>query len=193
MTARAALAVDFERYLGGPGPWSPWVRMRVALGTPQMWVLAVYRLGVYLRTEAPPLVALLAKPLWHVASSVLNTLFDIHIGAGAEIGPGLYLGHVGGVWINAGATLGASCNVSQGVVVGAAGGAGLPVIGDRVWLGPHAVVTGHVRVGDDAVIGANSLVAADVPARGVALGVPARVIAHSGSGHLVRVPPSLAR
>ena len=144
-----------------------------------------------LTREAPPLLALLGKPLWHVATSVTNTVFDIHIGVAADVGPGLYVGHVGGVWINAGATLGASCNVSQGVVIGAAGGVELPVIGDRVWLGPHAVVTGPVHVGDDAVVGANSLVATDVPPSGVAVGVPAKIIAHTGSAHLVRVPPSL--
>jgi serine O-acetyltransferase len=191
MTARAALRVDLERYLPGAPPWAVPVRLRAAITHPQMWILALFRFGVYLRSEAPPMVALLMTPLWRVASAVLHTVFDIHIGAAAQIGPGLYLGHVGGIWINAGATLGASCNVSQGVVIGAAGGVGLPVIGDRVWLGPHAVVTGPVRVGNDAVVGANSLVATDVPACGVAVGVPAKVIAHSGSSHVVHVPPSL--
>jgi acetyltransferase-like isoleucine patch superfamily enzyme len=49
-------------------------------------------------------------------------------------------------------------------------------IGDNVWLGAGVVVTGGVSIGERAVIGANSVVTRDVPARTIAAGVPARVI-----------------
>jgi serine acetyltransferase len=91
MTARAALRVDLERYLPGAPPWAVPVRLRAAITHPQMWILALFRFGVYLRSEAPPMVALLMTPLWRVASAVLHTVFDIHIGAAAQIGPGLYI------------------------------------------------------------------------------------------------------
>ena len=49
-------------------------------------------------------------------------------------------------------------------------------IGDEAWLGYGAIVLSGVRIGRGAVIGAGSLVIADVPDDAIAVGVPARVI-----------------
>jgi acetyltransferase-like isoleucine patch superfamily enzyme len=49
-------------------------------------------------------------------------------------------------------------------------------IGDNVWCGANVVVTSGVAIGERCVIGANSVVTRDVPARSVAVGAPARVI-----------------
>lgn len=52
----------------------------------------------------------------------------------------------------------------------------MPVeIGDGAWLGEGVIVCPGVRIGRGAVIGANSVVLADVPDYGVAVGSPARV------------------
>lgn len=50
------------------------------------------------------------------------------------------------------------------------------MIGDDVWLGAHVVVVGGVEIGAHSVIGAGSVVRADVPPWSVAAGAPARVI-----------------
>lgn len=52
-------------------------------------------------------------------------------------------------------------------------------LGDRVWLGARVVVLKGVTIGDDAVIGAGSVVTRDIPARALAVGVPARVVRHA--------------
>lgn len=49
-------------------------------------------------------------------------------------------------------------------------------IGDRVWIGANVTVLKGVTVGDDAIIGAGSVVTQDLPAGTIAVGVPARVI-----------------
>ena len=49
-------------------------------------------------------------------------------------------------------------------------------IGDNVWLGAGAVVTGGVTIGDRSVIGAGSVVTQDIPGGVVAAGTPARVL-----------------
>lgn len=49
-------------------------------------------------------------------------------------------------------------------------------IGARVWIGAKATITRGVTIGDDAVVGANSLVAHDVEDRSIVGGVPARLI-----------------
>jgi acetyltransferase-like isoleucine patch superfamily enzyme len=50
------------------------------------------------------------------------------------------------------------------------------VVGNNVWVGAKATILQGVRIGDNAVIGANAVVTRDVPANTVAVGIPARVI-----------------
>ncbi|MFC0409401.1 sugar O-acetyltransferase [Roseomonas elaeocarpi] len=53
---------------------------------------------------------------------------------------------------------------------------GQPIrIGANVWIGAGALILPGVTVGDDAIIGAGSVVTRDVPAGGVAVGNPARL------------------
>jgi hypothetical protein len=49
-------------------------------------------------------------------------------------------------------------------------------IGDNVWCGANVVVTSGVTIGERCVIGANSVVTADLPAFSIAAGAPARVL-----------------
>jgi acetyltransferase-like isoleucine patch superfamily enzyme len=49
-------------------------------------------------------------------------------------------------------------------------------VGSNVWIGYGACVLRGVKVGDNAVIGTNSVVTKDVPANAVVAGIPARVI-----------------
>lgn len=49
-------------------------------------------------------------------------------------------------------------------------------VGHNVWIGYGACVLRGTTVGDNAVIGTNSVVTSDLPANAVAAGVPARVL-----------------
>lgn len=49
-------------------------------------------------------------------------------------------------------------------------------IGDRVWLGANVTVLKGVTIGNDAIIGAGSIVTKDIPERAIAVGAPAKVI-----------------
>ena len=49
-------------------------------------------------------------------------------------------------------------------------------LGDRVWVGCRTIILKGVTIGDDAVIGAGSVVTKDVPENVVAAGNPCRVI-----------------
>lgn len=58
---------------------------------------------------------------------------------------------------------------------------GKPVrIGDRVWIGGRAVILPGVSIGDDAVIGAGSIVTRDVPPGSLVAGNPARLVRKIG-------------
>ena len=50
------------------------------------------------------------------------------------------------------------------------------VIGNDVWIGQNVTILPGVHVGDGAIIGANSVVASDIPPYTVAVGNPCRVI-----------------
>jgi acetyltransferase-like isoleucine patch superfamily enzyme len=50
------------------------------------------------------------------------------------------------------------------------------VVGSNVWSGYGACILRGVRVGDNSIVGTNSVVTRDVPANAVVAGIPARVI-----------------
>jgi acetyltransferase-like isoleucine patch superfamily enzyme len=50
------------------------------------------------------------------------------------------------------------------------------LIEDNVWIGGHALVMKGVRIGRDSVVGAGSVVRADVPARVVVTGNPQQIV-----------------
>jgi serine O-acetyltransferase len=110
--------------------------------------------------------------------------FGIGISYKTSIGPGLYIGHEGGIVVSELAVIGKNCNLSHQVTIGVSRRgqrAGVPVIGDNVYIGPGAKLFGAIVVGDNVAIGANCVVTRDVPENGVVVGVPGRVISYEGS------------
>jgi len=49
-------------------------------------------------------------------------------------------------------------------------------VGSNVWIGYGACILRGVSVGDNSIVGANSVVTKDVPANAVVAGIPARII-----------------
>jgi acetyltransferase-like isoleucine patch superfamily enzyme len=61
-------------------------------------------------------------------------------------------------------------------------------IGSNVWIGYGACVLRGVKVGDNAVIGTNSVVTRDVPANAVVGGIPAQIIRMRDAPQTLRWP-----
>lgn len=98
-------------------------------------------------------------------------------------GPGLLLVHGWGIVVNKDVHIGSNVTLFNGVVIGRKDTISptgreteYPVIGDDVWIGPHAIIIGGVRIGDGAIVGAGSIVTKDVPAHCIVVGNPARVV-----------------
>lgn len=97
-----------------------------------------------------------------------------------QVGPGIALTHGWGLVVNAGARIGANVTLFHGVTLGrrdridstGAREIGYPILEDEVWVGPHAVIVGNVRIGRGSRIAAGALVTSDVPARSVVVGNP---------------------
>jgi serine O-acetyltransferase len=108
-----------------------------------------------------------------------------------KIGPGLCLLHNGTVVLNSQSEIGVNCTISHGVTIGHTHGGkhpGAPKIGDRVFIGPGAVVIGAITIGSDASIGANAVVTCDVAPSAVVVGIPAREISREGSSAYIQHP-----
>lgn len=108
-----------------------------------------------------------------------NRRTGVYLSRHVRIGPGFRIEHAGKSYINTDAVFGAGCTIMHNVTLGVShsrrGRPGVPVVGDRVFIGPNAVLYGGIHVGDDAMIGANSVVNRDVPAGTLAAGVPATI------------------
>ncbi len=50
------------------------------------------------------------------------------------------------------------------------------IIKDNVWIGEHVSILPGVTVGENSIIGANSVVTKSIPANSIAVGIPAKVI-----------------
>src|SRR6185436_15223753 len=110
------------------------------LRSPGLQAAAVYRFGAWaLRQPTWARVAL--DPLYVILNLVVQACWGIEISRRAQIGPGLYIGHFGGITVSSLAVIGADCAISQQVTIGVGGqggGCGAPVVGDHVYIGPGA-------------------------------------------------------
>lgn len=114
--------------------------------------------------------------------------YGFDISPSTKIGPGLYLGHFGGVVISPYAVLGESVNIAHGVTIGAESRGrrrGAPTLENRVWVGPHAIIVGKITIGAEAMIGPGAYVNFDVPAKALVLGNPGKVVSFPGSAGYV--------
>ena len=110
-------------------------------------------------------------------------LGDVKVGQNTWIGPGCILDGSGrnlqiGNWcsISAGVQIYTHHTVNRSISLGEKPIDCAPTnIGNGVYVGPNAVIQMGVRVGDKAIIGANSLVNRDIPPGATAFGSPARI------------------
>jgi serine O-acetyltransferase len=167
-------------YLDGSRPR----RIAACLATPGVQAVLVYRLGRWLQSR-PVGVRALVTPAYYALNLAVRCLWGIDIPRGCRIGPGLYIGHFGGITLSPSAVIGSNCNLSHDVTIGIAGQGpdlGSPVIGDDVYIAPGAKLFGKIRVGDNVKIGANAVVYRDVPDNAVVVLDPGfRVISLKGN------------
>ncbi len=121
--------------------------------------------------------------LARVVSHTFRGVTGIEIHPGAEIGRRVVIDHGMGVVIGETAVVGDDCLIYHAVTLGgknptrreAASGRRHPAVGNRVTVGAGAAILGPVTIGDDATIGANAVVVDNVPAKALAVGIPAKV------------------
>ena len=115
------------------------------------------------------------KVLCKVMMKIYKIFHCIEITAGTNIGGGLYLGHPYCITINYNAVIGNNVNIHKGVTIGQETRGkrkGVPIIGNRVWIGVNATIVGNIIIGDDVLIAPNCYVNCDIPSHSIVLGNP---------------------
>jgi serine O-acetyltransferase len=145
-----------------------------------LWAIFVYRMNnkIY-KSKLPGLFKKILLFFGVIFQKVVEILTGIVIPYTAKIGKRFYIGHFGNIIINSNVEIGENCNISQGVTIGVSGtgdNRGTPAIGNNVYIGANAVLAGKIRIGDNSVIAANSLVIQSFEPNSKIMGVPARRI-----------------
>lgn len=107
---------------------------------------------------------------------------------GVKIGPGFYVPHPLGIVIG-GATIGRNFTISQNCTIGGRKPVGAYnvqpsdwyvkdsiTIGDWVFMGTGSCIFGPIKIGNNVIIAANSVVTKDIPSNAMVAGNPARII-----------------
>ena len=93
----------------------------------------------------------------------------------ANIKGRIHFAHPIGIVIGERVVIGKNLTIFQNVTIGQKNGL-YPTIGDNVTIYPGSVVIGNIKIGNNVVIGANSVVTKDIPDNTVVAGAPAKVI-----------------
>lgn len=152
--------------------------------TQGFWAIFQYRIANFVYQLKIPVLKQLLQILCLVWQKIIEIVTGISIPASVKIGHSFYIGHFGGIIINAKTVIGNNCNISQGVTIGVSGlneNRGVPTIGNNVYLGANCVIAGGVFIGDNVLVSACSLVIKDVECNRVVSGVPAVEISSKGS------------
>lgn len=135
-----------------------------------MNAIYIYRAAHYLHCLHIPLVPELLR--W-----IMFLLYNSVIPPQCSIGKHSWFAHGGiGVVLHPDCIVGERVLIGQGVTLGGNFGSGAPKIGNDVWIGPGARILGAVTIGDNSIIGANSVVIKNVDENSVIGGVPGKLI-----------------
>ena len=122
-----------------------------------------------------------------LVSQLNRFLTGVEIHPGAKIGNGLFIDHGMGIVIGETAEIGNNCTIYHGVTLGGTGkdkGKRHPTLGNNVLIGAGAKILGPFTIGDNSMVGANSVVLEEIGPDTTVVGVPGRPVRQNR----VRIP-----
>lgn len=147
-----------------------------------LWVTALHRIAARTGSLKPSILRGPARMTLRALIATTSRAFGIRFAPETRLGRRVRIWHTGGIRLNA-TSIGDDVHLRPNTTCGAPPGAPddpqhWPTIGSRADLGAGACVLGHVMVGENAIVGANTVVMDDVPPNGVMLGIPGRLLPH---------------
>jgi serine O-acetyltransferase len=140
------------------------------------WAIAVHRFGNWRMGIRNRFVRFPFTVAFKVLYRLVQWNCGISLAYTVKVGRRLHIWHHGGMILGA-LEIGDDVHIRQNTTFGVVACNDLrwhkPTIGDRADIGTGAVIIGGIFVGNDAVVGANSVVTKDVPPNHTAVGVPA--------------------
>jgi serine O-acetyltransferase len=133
-------------------------------------MIYIFRLSHFLYRHRIPFLPRLLKIINRI-------LFSISLPPSVQVGRNVIFGYQGlGIVVHKDARLGSNVTISPNVVIAGKGEESFnsPIIEDDVVIGAGACILGPVRIGQGAVVGANSVVLTDVAPLTTVVGIPAR-------------------
>lgn len=121
-------------------------------------------------------------PIFHIfINHKLTTKYGSFIGSKVNIGAGVKFPHPNGIIIGESTIIGKNCTIYQQVTfggknIGDAQTGSYPVVGNNVIIFSGAKLIGDIVIGDNVIIGANSVVNKNFPSNVIIGGVPARIL-----------------
>lgn len=173
------ISSDYKKYKKYGGNF-----FTIVFFTQGFWAILQYRIAHAIYNLPIPLVKQLLQVVCLIWQKVIEIITGISIPASVKIGDSFYIGHFGGIILNAKTIIGNNCNLAQGVTIGVSGlneNRGVPIIGNNVYVGVNSVIAGKITIGNNVLIGSSSLVTSNVEDNAVMLGVPATKISNQGS------------
>ncbi|MEZ9421679.1 serine O-acetyltransferase [Vibrio breoganii] len=136
-----------------------------------MNAIYIYRLSNFCNRYRIPLVGRVCKVL-------VFLIFNSVVPATAKIGRYSKFAYGGvGVVIHSKSIIGERVIIGQNVTIGRKlDPEGVPTIGDDVYIAAGSRLLGNIRIGNNVIIGANSVVINDIPDNCIVAGAPAKII-----------------
>jgi serine O-acetyltransferase len=121
----------------------------------------------------------------------MATFYHMHIHA--DIGPGLFIGHIGTIYIGP-CEIGDNFTITHNVTIGVGhsrSAEGIPKIGNNVWIGTGSVISGAITIGNGVTISNGTMLSRSVPDGCLVGGNPGRVIMREYDNRELLVLPPL--
>ena len=141
-------------------------------------MLFVHRFGNWRMSVRPKLLRAPLTVIYRVLNKLTQLLFGMKLDYTVKVGRRVKLEHFGGMILGA-REIGDDVILRQNTTLGirsTADARAKPVLGNRVDVGAGAVIVGNIRIGDNSIIGANTVVYSNIPPNSVVSGVPGRII-----------------
>ena len=142
-----------------------------------------FRIGSYLQSCRNPIARILYVFVWFVYRHKEHKL-SIQLPLGTHIGGGLRFPHYGSIVIAQSSIIGENATIHNDVTIGRSFGEsseGCPKLGDSVVVFAGAKLVGNIEIGNNVVIGANSVVNKSFPDKSVVAGTPGKIISTDSS------------